>query len=45
MSTYDATYIALADMFDVQCVTEDRELLSKFPQRAVSLDTMLAHNH
>lgn len=42
ISAYDATYIALADMLDIQCVTEDRELLTKFPKRAVSLDTMLA---
>ena len=43
VSAYDATYIALADILSVQCVTEDRELLLKFPKRAVSLDTMLAN--
>jgi predicted nucleic acid-binding protein len=42
VSAYDATYIALADLFDVYCVTEDRELLHKFPARALSLDAMLA---
>ena len=41
VSAYDATYIALADVLCVPCVTEDRELLTKFPKRAVSLDAIL----
>ena len=41
VSAYDATYITLAELFGVRCVTEDRELLSKFPRRAVSLDEIL----
>lgn len=42
VSAYDATYIALADLLGVPCVTEDRELLTKFPKRAASLDDILA---
>jgi predicted nucleic acid-binding protein len=42
VSAYDATYIALADLLGVSCVTEDRELLTKFPKRAVSLDVILS---
>jgi len=38
VSGYDAQYVALAEALDAPLLTEDRELLRKFPQRAVSLE-------
>jgi predicted nucleic acid-binding protein len=43
ISAYDAQYIALALMYAVPCVTEDRELLHKFPDIALSMEAFLAH--
>lgn len=43
ISAYDAQYIALALMHAVPCVTEDRELLHKFPDIALSMEAFLAH--
>lgn len=41
ISAYDAQYIALALMYAVACVTEDRELLRKFPGVALSMEAFL----
>jgi hypothetical protein len=43
VSAYGATYIALADLLGVSCVTEDRERLTKFLKRAVSVDVILSN--
>lgn len=37
ISVYDAYYAAAAEAFRVPLLTEDRELLAKFPEMAVSL--------
>lgn len=37
ISAYDAQYLALARSLGVPCVTEDRQLLKKFPDLAVSM--------
>jgi len=38
ISGYDAQYIALAQEFGVRLLTEDKELLRKFPAIAISLN-------
>jgi predicted nucleic acid-binding protein len=38
LTIYDACYIALAQRMSSKVITEDRELLHKFPKNAVALD-------
>jgi predicted nucleic acid-binding protein len=38
ISAYDAQYIALAEILNVRCVTEDRGLLHVFPQLTCSMN-------
>ena len=38
ISAYDAQFIALAQSLDVRCLTDDRELVRKFPRTAISLE-------
>ena len=42
ITAYDANFIALAMDMEVTCVTEDRDLLDKFPTVAVSMERFLA---
>jgi len=38
LTVYDACYVALAQRISSRVITEDRELLSKFPRHTISLD-------
>lgn len=38
VSAYDAQFVALAKELDLKLVTSDREILRKFPERAVSME-------
>jgi predicted nucleic acid-binding protein len=38
VSVYDAYFAAVAEDLELQLLTEDRELLAKFPETAVSLE-------
>ncbi len=38
---YDAQYLAVAQQLGLRCVTEDRELLRKFPKVAVEMSAAL----
>lgn len=40
IGAYDAQFIALAQSLGVLCLTEDRELVRKFPRTAISLDAL-----
>lgn len=42
ITAYDAQFIVLARKQGVLCVTEDKELLSKFPDTALSMERFLA---
>ena len=42
ISAYDAQYIALALGFGTLCVTEDRRLMRKFSETAVSMKAFCA---
>lgn len=44
VTAYDATFIALAMEAGAPCVTEDGELLEKFPDIAVSIQAFLDRN-
>ena len=41
ITAYDAEFIVLARQKSVLCVTEDKELLSKFPGAAISMEKFL----
>jgi predicted nucleic acid-binding protein len=41
ISAYDAQYIALAQQLGVSCVSEDRELVRKFPDAVVTISGVL----
>ena len=38
ISAYDAQFITLAQSLEVRCLTDDRELVLKFPRSAISLE-------
>lgn len=38
ISGYDAQYIALADAYGIQCVTDDRQLVQRAPNHAILLE-------
>ncbi len=40
LTIYDACYIALAQRMSSKVITEDRELLDKFPKHAIPLDRL-----
>ncbi|HSM57971.1 MAG TPA: type II toxin-antitoxin system VapC family toxin [Candidatus Sulfomarinibacteraceae bacterium] len=41
-SAYDCEFVALAQDFGIKLVTEDGELIRKFPETALSLDAFVA---
>ena len=41
LSAYDAEFVALAEILDVTLVTEDRAVLSAFPERAISIEAAI----
>ena len=41
-STYDCEFVALAQEFGIQLVTEDRQILEQFPKIAISLTDFIA---
>ena len=43
-SAYNCEFVALAQDFDVQLVTDDRRILSEFPQIAVSLASFVGED-
>jgi predicted nucleic acid-binding protein len=43
ISAYDACYVALAQQLKVPLLTEDRELLTKFPEFALTLKSYAAN--
>ncbi len=42
ISAYDAQYISLAVSLGVRCLTEDKQLLKKIPETAISLSDYIA---
>jgi predicted nucleic acid-binding protein len=42
-SAYDCEFVALADALAAPLVTEDRQILAAFPQRAVRMADFVAH--
>jgi predicted nucleic acid-binding protein len=43
ISAYDAQYLTLADGLDCVLITEDKRLVQKFPDRAVTMEIYLQH--
>jgi predicted nucleic acid-binding protein len=41
LSAYDAEFVALAAILDVTLVTEDRAILTAFPDRAISIEAAI----
>lgn len=42
-SAYDAEFVALSQFLNVKLVTQDKEILEKFPQHAIALNRVWAY--